>query len=279
VVGDVNSTIACAGVARERGIPVVHVEAGLRSFDPTMPEELNRRETDAISDLLFVTEPSGMTNLEQEQTPGRRFLVGNVMIDTLVANLQRARASAVPSAIGVEDGGYLVATFHRPSNVDERPRLERLLALLREVTRRIPLVLPLHPRTRHSLERHGLEQQIHAIEGLRLCEPLGYLDFMRLVLGSRGVVTDSGGLQEETTYLRIPCLTLRANTERPVTVDLGTNLLIGDDHQRLLAEVDNILAGRFKSGQVPPLWDGQTAQRIVAILAEELGASARAAAS
>jgi len=274
VVGDVNSTIACAGIARERGVPVVHVEAGLRSFDTSMPEEVNRVETDRISDYLFVTEPSGMANLEREGVPGRRWLVGNVMIDTLVHNLDRARARDPLPHLGLAPGGYMVATFHRPVNVDSAAALERLLRLLAGVAARTPLVLPLHPRTRHSLQRHGLRERLDAVEGLVLCEPLGYLDFLGLVAASRGVVTDSGGIQEETTYLRIPCLTMRTSTERPVTVDVGSNELIGEDLDRLFAAVDEILAGRFKHGGVPELWDGHAAGRIVEVLATELTAGA-----
>ena len=274
VVGDVNSTIACASIAREQGLPVVHVEAGLRSFDMSMPEEINRLETDAISDYLFVTEESGMRNLSNEGAPGKAFLAGNVMIDTLLENLERARNTGKVAQLGLSPGHYMVATFHRPSNVDTRDSLERVLELLEAVAARSPLVLPVHPRTRASAERHGLSARLHGIAGLHTVEPLGYLDFIGLVVSSRGVVTDSGGIQEETTALGIPCLTMRANTERPVTVDIGSNLLIGDDHERLLAEVDNIVAGRYKQGRVPPLWDGQSARRIVDVLVRELAPSA-----
>jgi UDP-N-acetylglucosamine 2-epimerase (non-hydrolysing) len=273
VVGDVNSTIACASVARERGVPVVHVEAGLRSFDMSMPEEVNRIQTDRISDYLFVTEPSGMTNLEREGVPGKRYLIGNVMIDTLVANLERARASGASARLGLTPGGYMVATFHRPANVDSPESLQRLLAILRGVAARTALVLPLHPRTRDSLARHGLSAALHAIDGLTLCEPLGYLDFIGLVAHSQGVVTDSGGIQEESTFLQIPCLTMRTSTERPVTVDVGSNELIGEDVDRLLAAVDEVLAGTFKRGAIPELWDGHTAERIVRVLGDELTAA------
>jgi UDP-N-acetylglucosamine 2-epimerase (non-hydrolysing) len=271
VVGDVNSTIACASVARERAIPVVHVEAGLRSFDMSMPEEVNRIQTDEISDYLFVTEPSGMANLEREGVPGKRYLIGNVMIDTLAANLQRARASDVLERLRLREGAYMVATFHRPANVDTPESLQRLLSILRGVAARTPLVLPLHPRTRDSLARHGLGDELRAIDGLTLCDPQGYLDFIGLVARSQGVVTDSGGIQEESTYLRIPCLTMRISTERPVTVDVGSNELIGEDVDRLLAAVDEVLAGTFKRGAIPELWDGHTAERIVRVLGDELG--------
>jgi len=273
VVGDVNSTIACAGVAHQRGIAVVHVEAGLRSFDTTMPEELNRVETDRISDHLFVTEQSGMDNLEREGVPGTRYLVGNVMIDTLVRNLERARATRVHQALGLAPGGYAVSTFHRPANVDTAESLERILSVLTEICARLPVVLPVHPRTGASLARRRLRERLEAIPGLVLSEPLGYLDFLGLVSGARLVVTDSGGIQEETTYLRIPCLTLRTSTERPVTCNVGSNELIGMDLPRLCAAVDEVLDGRFKRGEVPPLWDGQAAARIVARLGDALHAS------
>lgn len=270
VVGDVNSTIACASVARERSIPVIHVEAGLRSFDNSMPEEVNRIETDRISDYLFVTERSGMENLEREGVPGDRHLIGNVMIDCLVRNLERARSRSAHARLDLEPGRYMVATFHRPANVDSAGSLERLLAILGSVARRSRVVLPLHPRTRHSLERHGLSDRIRAIDGLTLCEPLGYLDFIALVSSSRGVVTDSGGIQEETTYLKVPCLTMRTSTERPITVEVGTNELVGEDLGRLAEAVDEILDGTFKHGEIPPLWDGRTADRIVDVLATSL---------
>jgi UDP-N-acetylglucosamine 2-epimerase (non-hydrolysing) len=270
VVGDVNSTIACASVARENKCPVIHVEAGLRSFDSTMPEELNRVATDNISDFLFVTEESGMRNLQSEGVEGERFLIGNVMIDTLISNLERARQSSVLSTLGVSEGNYMVATFHRPANVDTKDALQRLLIMLRGITQRLPVVLPLHPRTKASMAEHGLIEQLRAIEGLHVVAPLGYLDFLALVSRSKGVVTDSGGIQEEATYLRIPCLTMRANTERPITVELGSNELIGDNVDRLFAAVDEVQSGTFKRGTVPDLWDGATAKRIIEQLAISL---------
>lgn len=270
VVGDVNSTIACARVARRHGAKVVHVEAGLRSFDPSMPEEHNRYETDQISDYLFVTEESGMRNLEAEGVPGKRYLVGNVMIDTLVRNLDKVRASDALERLGLAPRSYFVATFHRPSNVDARGDLERLLDTLEALCRRAPLVLPLHPRTRHSAARHGLTERLEGIEGLVLTEPLGYHDFIRLVSDAITVITDSGGIQEESTWLGVPCLTMRENTERPITVTMGTNTLLGTDCGALLEHVDQILEGTYKRGARPPLWDGRAAERIVAILREEL---------
>jgi len=266
VVGDVNSTIACARVAKRHGMAVAHVEAGLRSFDDSMPEEHNRRETDEIADLLFVTEPSGLANLEAEAVPGERHFVGNVMIDTLVRNLEQARASSVMDDLGLAPGEYLTGTFHRPGNVDRREDLERLVATIGAICERMRLVLPLHPRTHRSLETHGLLERLRDTPGLLLTDPLGYLEFLRLLSETRAVVTDSGGIQEETTWLGVPCLTMRENTERPVTVEVGTNVLVGSDHAKVLTSLDEILAGRGKRGQVPDLWDGHAAERIVDIL-------------
>jgi UDP-N-acetylglucosamine 2-epimerase (non-hydrolysing) len=269
VVGDVNSTVACARVARKHGIAVVHVEAGLRSFDPTMPEELNRVETDQLSDLLFVTEQSGMDNLEREGIRGRRWLVGNVMIDTLVAQLPAARARQVCARFGLRQGGYVAATFHRPSNVDSKDGLESIVRLLRHVARQTAVVLPLHPRTRGSLERFGLMPAVHALANVHLTEPLGYIDFLSLVHDARAVVTDSGGIQEETTYLRVPCVTMRDSTERPVTVTLGSNVLAGTSVDDVERAIDRAIdAG--KRGAIPPLWDGHAAERIATTLAAEL---------
>jgi len=272
VVGDVNSTIACARVAKTHGVKVIHVEAGLRSFDKAMPEEHNRVATDKISDYLFVTEQSGMDNLAQEQVPGRRFLVGNVMIDNLVRSLPKVSKSTIRESLGLQEQQYLVATFHRPSNVDKREDLDKLIDTLEQLCQRTTVVLPLHPRTRQSMASHGLTKRMDGVSGLVTVDPLGYLDFLRLVTGALGVVTDSGGIQEETTYLGIPCLTMRENTERPITIDVGTNVLIGADRQRLLSELDQVIAGTFKSGAQPPLWDGLAAPRIVEILRNELGA-------
>ncbi len=264
VVGDVNSTVACARVARRLGVPVAHVEAGLRSFDLGMPEEHNRIETDRLSDILYVTEESGMANLRNERIPGKAILVGNVMIDTLVANLGRARGSDVRARLGLEGEKYAVATFHRPSNVDSKESAAKVVDALRLVARFFPVVLPVHPRTKESFDRFGFLDVLAATPGLQLVEPMGYFDFIGLVEPCKVVVTDSGGIQEETTYLGIPCLTMRENSERPSTISVGTNLLIGSDLERLGSELENISAGTFKKGSVPPLWDGGTAERIVA---------------
>jgi UDP-N-acetylglucosamine 2-epimerase (non-hydrolysing) len=264
VVGDVNSTVACARVARRFGVPVAHVEAGLRSFDLDMPEEHNRIETDGLSDILFVTEESGMANLRNERVPGKAILVGNVMIDTLIANLGRARSSDIRARLGLEGGKYAVATFHRPSNVDSKDSASKVVDALRLVAGFFPVVLPIHPRTKESFDRFGFLDVLAAVPGLHLVEPMGYFDFIGLVEPCRVVVTDSGGIQEETTYLNVPCLTMRENSERPSTISVGTNLLIGSDLERLRSELENISAGKFKQGSVPPFWDGRAAERIVA---------------
>ncbi|MGH6636435.1 MAG: non-hydrolyzing UDP-N-acetylglucosamine 2-epimerase [Gammaproteobacteria bacterium] len=270
VVGDVNSTIACASVAKRHGVKVAHVEAGLRSFDLGMPEEHNRRETDQISDFLFVTEQSGLENLRKEKIRGACFLVGNVMIDTLVHNLEGALRSSILETLSLSPKSYIAATFHRPSNVDRREDLQRLIDVLINITKKAPLVFPIHPRTRRSLQDSGLFQALTKAEQLILTEPLGYLDFLKLVSGSLAVVTDSGGIQEETTFLGVPCLTMRENTERPVTIALGTNVLVGAEPARLMDELDKILAGKNKKGEKPPLWDGRAASRIVQIVREQL---------
>jgi UDP-N-acetylglucosamine 2-epimerase (non-hydrolysing) len=273
VVGDVNSTIACAKVARKHRTRLAHVEAGLRSFDLSMPEELNRVETDRISDYLFVTEESGMRNLANESIEGKVFFVGNVMIDTLVHSLPAAKASKVLDELGVSPGNYMVGTFHRPSNVDGEPNLRDLIETIGRICERVELVLPLHPRTRKSLESHGLFRSFASIERLVLTEPLGYVDFLQLLIRSRGAITDSGGIQEESTYLGIPCLTMRTNTERPITLTRGTNTLVGTDQTKLLLEIDRILTGDYRKSGVPPLWDGFAASRIVDALVTEVSGS------
>ncbi len=272
VVGDVNSTIACARVARSHGVKVAHVEAGLRSFDNAMPEELNRVETDQIADFLFVTEPSGMANIAYERLQGHAYLVGNVMIDSLVAQLDRARALHVSKRFGLDRGGYVVSTFHRPSNVDELDALRAVVDIIQHTCARIPMVLPLHPRTRQALTRFGLLDSLERIEGLHLAEPLGYLEFLSLISGAAAVITDSGGIQEETTFLRVACITMRDNTERPITVEVGSNVLAGTEPQAVKAHIDSALANGAAHRGVPDLWDGRAAVRIVARLCEELSA-------
>jgi len=228
-----------------------------------MPEEHNRIETDRLSDLLYVTEESGIANLCREDVPGRAVLVGNVMIDTLVANLPRARESDIRTRLSLDRSNYAVATFHRPSNVDSRESAAKVVDALRAIAGFFPVVLPIHPRTRASFHRLGFLDLLAATSGVRLVEPMGYFDFIGLVEGSSVVVTDSGGIQEETTYLGVPCLTMRDNSERPSTILIGSNLLIGSDLARLTAELENVSSGRFKKSAIPPFWDGLAAQRIV----------------
>ena len=271
VVGDVNSTLAAALAASKLGVRVAHVEAGLRSGDRSMPEEINRLLTDAISDWLFVTEPAGRQNLLREGcNPARIHLVGNVMIDTLLANLPRARERDTLARLGLRSGQYIALTLHRPSNVDDPAQLRALFAVFEELHRELPVVFPVHPRTRAMIEGElgGRAPELCAIE------PLGYLDFLRLMADARFVLTDSGGVQEETTALGVPCLTLRDNTERPITVTEGTNLLVGRQPGMIRAEALKLLAGHGKHGRVPALWDGKAATRIVDVLARELGGDA-----
>ncbi len=270
VVGDVNSTIACALVAVKLGVRVAHVEAGLRSFDRTMPEEINRVLTDAISDYLFVTEPSGLENLRREGIADAKVhFVGNVMIDTLLANLEKARASRVLEDLGLAPRGYAVLTLHRPANVDDRETLGRLLGALEAIARDLPIVFPVHPRTRKNLAEFGLSDL--EAKGLRLTEPLGYLDFLRLTAEARLVLTDSGGIQEETAILKVPCLTLRENTERPVTIDVGCNQLVGSDPARILAAFRRVMAQETFTCGTPEKWDGHAAERIADILVGSQG--------
>jgi UDP-N-acetylglucosamine 2-epimerase (non-hydrolysing) len=274
VVGDVNSTLACTLVAVKKGIPVVHIEAGLRSYDRKMPEEINRILTDQIADRLYTTERSAETNLVREGIAVERVrFVGNVMIDSLLHNREFARAPATTVAAGGFDSaliggpeGYGVVTLHRPSNVDHPDVLASLLGALSEITRQLPLVFTLHPRTKANIERFGLG---HLIEKKRLIllPPQGYLEMLGLMAGARIVLTDSGGLQEETTALGVPCLTLRENTERPITVEQGTNTMVGRDVAAIRAVAAGILAGHEKQGRVPELWDGHAAERIADDLA------------
>lgn len=275
VVGDVNSTLACALVAAKRQIPVIHVEAGLRSYDRRMPEEINRVLTDQLADVLYTTERSAHDNLAREGIdPARVVFVGNVMIDSLLASLPRAvPAEALLRGAGLDPqvlaAGYGVVTLHRPSNVDHPEVLGPLLEALRQIAHRLPLVLALHPRTRGNLERFGLLGRLDA-PGMIVLPPQGYLEMLGLMSRAVMVLTDSGGIQEETTALGVPCLTLRENTERPITVEQGTNTLVGIDPQVLLAGVDDILRHGGKRGRVPELWDGRAAQRIAAHLARWL---------
>jgi UDP-N-acetylglucosamine 2-epimerase (non-hydrolysing) len=263
VVGDVNSTLACGLASVKMGVPLIHVEAGLRSFDRTMPEEINRVLTDAIAALLLVSEPAGLENLRREGRPESSIrMVGNVMIDVLQAELPIARALAQPEKMGVAAGQFALWTMHRPSNVDDPATLADIVAALARVGSRLPVVFPVHPRTRARLEAAGLWTTLDDAPGVLLSDPLGYLEFLSLSSQARLIVTDSGGLQEEATVLGIPCLTLRENTERPITVSQGTSTLVGRDVALLVSLVDDVLAGRYKQGSAPDSWDGHAGERI-----------------
>ncbi len=273
VVGDVNSTLACTLVGVKKGIPVAHVEAGLRSHDLAMPEEINRLLTDQVADLLYTTERSALGNLLREGIAEERVhFAGNVMIDSLMANreLVLSPAEIVAAAGGnpaivTHASGYAVVTLHRPSNVDSPAVLQPLLGVLREVSEKLPLIFAMHPRTRACIERFGLSDLL-ASERILCLPPQGYLEMLGLMSKARLMLTDSGGLQEETTAVGVPCLTLRENTERPITIEQGTNTLVGTDRQAILAGVDEILSGGGKSGCVPEFWDGHAAERIAAHL-------------
>ncbi len=268
VVGDVNSTIACALTAVKLGVPVAHVEAGLRSFDRTMPEEINRILTDSISRWLFVSERSGLENLKREGIPAEQvFFVGNVMIDTLLQHRQRSERSTILGDLGLADRGYAVLTLHRPASVDDPAVLGRVLAALARVGRELPIVFPVHPRTRKVLQT-ALGAQADQ-RWLRLTEPLGYLDFLNLMTHARLVFTDSGWVQEETTVLGVPCLTLRTSTERPATITEGTNVLVGLEPQRIIDEGLRALGQLRPAGRIPELWDGRAAKRIVDVLTRQ----------
>jgi UDP-N-acetylglucosamine 2-epimerase (non-hydrolysing) len=267
VAGDVNSTMAAALVASKLGIPVAHVEAGLRSFDRDMPEEINRLVTDVLSDYLFASEPSGVTNLLAEGIPKEKiFLVGNVMIDTLIKFRDKAAQTGVLERLGLKRRGYAVATLHRPSNVDGMEHLASLVSMLTELARHLPVVFPVHPRTKERMEGAGLAEC-----GLILTEPLGYLEFLRLTSEARLVLTDSGGIQEETTILQVACLTMRENTERPITIEQGTNRLAGTDPKKILQAALETLDAPPRLLAPPELWDGKASARILDVLERSLG--------
>jgi len=267
VVGDVNSTIAVSLAAAKLDIRVAHVEAGLRSFDRTMPEEINRVLTDAIADYLFVTEEDAIANLVKEGRPRDSiFLVGNVMIDSLRHFLAVAQQSSIGAELGLKKGTgwerFGLLTLHRPSNVDSPEKLSQLLGAIDTVAAEVPVIFPVHPRTQQRIAESGIRSHPQ----LRMIAPVGYLDFLCLLSKAALVLTDSGGIQEETTVLGVPCLTLRENTERPVTISEGTNLLVGTDPAKIVAAARDVLAGKGKAGRIPPLWDGNAASRIVEVL-------------
>jgi UDP-N-acetylglucosamine 2-epimerase (non-hydrolysing) len=273
VFGDVNSTVAASLCASKLGIRVAHVEAGLRSFDRSMPEELNRVVTDHLSDYLFVTETSGSENLLREGlSPEKIFFVGNVMVDTLLKHRDRARACRIRELLGLEVKSYGILTLHRPGNVDDEKTLEMILDTINEVAKELPVVFPCHPRTRQRLDEssskyvHSMTDSRNLKGGVIVTEPLGYLDFLSLMSEARVVLTDSGGIQEETTVLGVPCLTLRENTERPVTIQQGTNVLVGTSPYRIMTAISKALNSTGPKGRVPDLWDGKAAERIAEIL-------------
>lgn len=267
VVGDVNSTPACALVAVKLGLRVAHVESGLRSFDRAMPEEINRIVTDSISDLLFVSEPSGLENLRREGIGDDRLrYVGNVMIDTLLKHRGRAERSRILARLGVSTRAYALMTLHRPGNVDDASTLNSILSAVETIARELPIVFPMHPRSRANLERLGLNERVSNIRGLLVTEPLGYLDFLKLMADAKLVLTDSGGVQEETTILRVPCLTLRNNTERPITITRGTNRLTGTATASILEGYRQVCLEGIPVRDAPDFWDGRAAERIVECL-------------
>ena len=268
VVGDVNSTIACGLVAVKLGVKLVHVEAGLRSGDRSMPEEINRILTDSISDMLFCTEQSGVCNLVREGVAREKIhLVGHVMIDTLLRNLERAKKSKIIDQLqeqGCLNGdSYAMLTLHRPSNVDDPNTFSRILDALEVIQKDMPILFPIHPRTRKNLAELGLQDRMDSLSNIHLMDPIGYLDFLKLNSCAAVVLTDSGGIQEETTVLKVPCITLRENTERPVTAEIGSNQIVGTEPQKILAAYRNATDGNWREPQIPPLWDGKAAERIV----------------
>ena len=271
VVGDVNSTIACGLVAVKLGVKLIHVEAGLRSFDRSMPEEINRILTDAISDLLFCTEKSGVENLRREGIPEDKiFLVGNVMIDSLMANKEKAEKSRILEELNIKPNSYAILTLHRPSNVDNPVVFGRILDAIEVIQSDMPVIFPIHPRTHKNIAGSELARKIDSMRSLRLTKPLGYLDFLKLMSNARLVLTDSGGIQEETTILKVPCITLRENTERPITIEVGSNILAGTTTDKIIAAYRKTIGNSNREIKTPPLWDGHAAERIVNVLLEKL---------
>ncbi len=271
VVGDVNSTIACALVAIKLGIKTAHVEAGLRSRERSMPEEINRIATDSISDYCFITEKSGMENLEQEGFPKENtFFTGNTMIDSQHYAKNKARDSEIAGKIGVNEGEFVLSTIHRPSNVDDKEQLEGIINIFANLAKHRKIVLPIHPRTRKNIDKFGLSELVDSIDKLIFIDPLGYIDFLSLMMKADFVLTDSGGIQEETTALGVPCITIRPTTERPITCEVGTNILIQPVPEKIQTAVDDMLNKPRKKGEIPYLWDGRAAERIAEIVSEKI---------
>lgn len=269
VYGDVNSTMASSLVASKLKIPIAHVESGLRSFDRSMPEEINRIITDSISDYLFVTEDTALVNLKNEGIPENKIsFIGNVMIDTLVNSLPRIEKSLILPQFDLEKGNYILATFHRPSNVDEENSLIKLVDFLNAMAKKKKVVFPIHPRTKANLDKFGLITKLN--NDILLIDPLGYIDFLSLIKNAILIITDSGGIQEESTYLGVQCITVRTNTERPVTVTLGTNQLLGVNLDYVQEKAIEVLDGKTKLGKIPPMWDGKAAERLVQIIYNSL---------
>lgn len=269
VVGDVNSTIACSLAACKLNIKVAHIEAGLRSYDRKMPEEINRILTDSISDYLFVSEKSGIMNLKNEGIPDEKiFFVGNVMIDSLINYLPKIKKSNILKQFGLKVRNYILVTLHRPSNVDSKIKLINLISMLNKLAQKKKILFPIHPRTIKNIKIFGLNERLSS--NIILTDPIGYIDFINLIMNTEVILTDSGGIQEESTYLGIPCATLRTSTERPVTIELGTNYLVGDDFIEAEKIVNEILKGNRKPNQIPKLWDGKASERIFNIILNKI---------
>ena len=268
VPGDVNSTLAGSLVANKMGVQLAHLESGLRSFDRSMPEEHNRVVTDNLSDLCFVTEPSGIENLKDEKIKAEVYYVGNTMIDTLVGFSDQIDQSDVLNQYQLDDQGYYLMTFHRPSNVDNRDELLELIATIKAISEKRKTVLPLHPRTKNNLQKHHLLDDLQALKSVIITGPLGYFEFQKLIKHAKAMITDSGGIQEETTFRKVPCLTMRDNTERPITITQGSNVLVPFDKKIILQHLDEIEDGTFKKGEIPHLWDGKSTERILDILSK-----------
>ncbi|MFH1701748.1 MAG: UDP-N-acetylglucosamine 2-epimerase (non-hydrolyzing) [Candidatus Zixiibacteriota bacterium] len=267
VFGDVNSTLAASIVASKMCLKLAHVEAGLRSFDNAMPEEINRIVTDRLSDFLFITEKSGRENLLNEGvSEDKIFFVGNIMIDSLVNNLELSRKSKIIEQLHITPNEYAVLTLHRPANVDDKDTLDILLKAICKISQKLPVIFPCHPRTKNALMKFGFDFESNS--NFKIIDPVGYLDFLALQANAKLVLTDSGGIQEETTYLQIPCITIRENTERPITAEVGTNILAGLKYDNIIEAANNVFNGKHPKGRIPDLWDGCTAQRIVTTLEE-----------